>query len=92
MRRRDQPEPAETPPVDRAQVHALVAELHAATCRGESIHGTPPIYALNDLCGSCMAGYYVKAMLARPDGPEGVSAMVEHIMEIAARVSAGTGA
>ena len=79
MKRRDQP-PPEPPPVDRAKVHALVAELHAAKRRGESIHATPPIYALDDLVGSCMAGAFVAYTLSTDAPPPSVGSMVAHIM------------
>ena len=85
MKRHDQPIPDTPAPVDRAQVHALVAELHAAADAGESIHGAPAVYALDDLCGSCMAGYYVTAMLAHPVAPPSVDTMVDHILKGAPR-------
>ena len=83
MKRRDQP-PPEPPPVDRAKVHALVAELHAAKRRGESIHATPPIYALDDLVGSCMAACYVVYSLSTDAPPPSVAHMADHIMTHAA--------
>lgn len=83
MMRRPQPE-QEAPALDRARVHALVSELRAAVCRGESIHATAPIYALDDLCGSCMAGYYVAGMLGHPDGPRPIEPIVDHLMKHAA--------
>ena len=83
MKPRPRPSPT-PPPVDRAKVHALVAELHAAKCRGESIHATPPIYALDDLVGSCMAGSYVAYMLST-DAPPSVDTMVANIMKLAPR-------
>ena len=77
MKPRPRPSPT-PPPVDRAQVHALVSELHAAKRRGESIHATPPIYALDDLVG-CMCGCYVAFTLTDAPPPS-VDSMVDHIM------------
>jgi hypothetical protein len=83
---RPHPQPAPDPPlVDRARVRALVTELHAAKVRGESIHAAPPIYAIDDLVGSCMAGSFVEFTLSRPDAPPSVDSMVDHIMKYAAR-------
>jgi hypothetical protein len=81
----DRPAPA-PPPVDRARLRELVEELHAAASRGESIHAHPAVYAIDALTGgSVMAGYFVVAELASPDGPPPVEAMVTHIMRHAAR-------
>jgi len=79
MKPRPRPSPT-PPPVDRAKVHALVAELHAAKRRGESIHATPPIYALDDLVGSCMVSAFVVYSLATDAPPPSVAHMVAHIM------------
>lgn len=85
MRPRPQSEPEAPAPVDRARVRELVSELHAAKCGGESIHATAPIYALDDICGSCMAGYYVAGMLGHPDGPRPIEPIVDHLMKCAAK-------
>jgi hypothetical protein len=71
--------------VDRARVREQVQVLHAAVCRGESIHASAAVYALDELVASAMAGYYVVAELAHPDGPPPVGPMVAHVLKHAER-------
>ena len=59
MKRREDPA-TETPPVDRAQVRALLGQANAARERGETMHHHPTLLALEDVCDSIMA-YYVFA-------------------------------
>jgi hypothetical protein len=82
-----QPE-APVPPVDRDRVRELVEGLHAAVSRGESIHATAAVYALDALVGSCMAGYYIVAELAHPDGPPPVGPLLAHVLKHAERWAA----
>jgi len=48
MRQRNQPEP-ETPPVDRSEVRALIAELDSVRVATGSIHGHAAGYRLDEL-------------------------------------------
>ena len=92
MRHREQPAP-ETPPIDRARVHELVAALRAAYC-GEPVHVADAGQALADLCGgSCMVGYYLQYAFDDPAGltgasdpprpPLSVDEMTDHIVKCA---------
>jgi hypothetical protein len=85
MKRHPQPEAPPPPPIDRARVRELVEQLRAAACAGESIHATGPVYELDDLVGSCMAGYYVVLTLGFSDDPPSVDKMVAHIVKHAER-------
>jgi hypothetical protein len=79
MKRREGPIPGPPPPVDRAEVRALVTELHDAHLRGGSIHATPTGYALAELA-SVMAYYYTVSAIAHPEGPRSVDTIVGHIL------------
>ena len=88
MRRRAKP-PEDPPPLERAEVARLIAEI--AEHAGEW-HTTPAgRAALDDLCelvGSPMVAYFVTSALGHPDGPRPLDATVDHIMEFAPRWAA----
>lgn len=83
MKRRERP-PEPEPPVDAAEVRALVTELYEVDRRGEQVHGHPAGYRLAELAG-VMAYYRAALTLANPDDPEELEAVVAAIVELAPR-------
>ena len=80
MKRRDQPIPDTPPPVDRAQVRAVLETAAADRDRGMTMHQHPALNELSDLCG--VMAYYAAAYAL--DGREDLDELEERIVRHAA--------